>query len=251
MKNVVPLFVIVLATALGWIARGWYESSALFPTRAPRTEVASPLSASTEAAALSAISGEPVTPPAPMTSTEAAVPDEVLAPIATVDVAIAPTETAPPAAATPLSPLHGPRPLIIPVAGVDRSAVHDTFNDARTGHRHEAIDIMAPRGTPVIAADEGIVAKLFTSVAGGLTIYEFDPDARYCYYYAHLDRYAARLHEGQRLNRGEIIGYVGSTGNASADAPHLHFALIRLDPEKRWWKGTYVNPYPLLNGPLP
>jgi murein DD-endopeptidase MepM/ murein hydrolase activator NlpD len=141
-----------------------------------------------------------------------------------------------------------PRPMIIPVAGVAPSAMRDMFNDVRGNRRHEAIDIMAPRGTPVIAADDGTVKKLFTSVPGGLTVYEFDPDQRYCYYYAHLDAYAAGLHEGQQLHRGEVLGYVGTTGNAPPGAPHLHFALIRLDPDKRWWKGTYVNPYPLLAG---
>jgi murein DD-endopeptidase MepM/ murein hydrolase activator NlpD len=141
---------------------------------------------------------------------------------------------------------NAPRPMIIPVAGIDRSAMHDMFDEVRGNHRHEAIDILAPRGTPVIAADDGVVRKLFTSAAGGLTVYEFDPDQRYCYYYAHLDGYAPGLHEGQLLHRGDVLGYVGTTGNAPKDTPHLHFALIRLDPDRRWWKGTYVNPYPLL-----
>jgi len=141
-----------------------------------------------------------------------------------------------------------PRPMIIPVAGVDRSAIHDMFNDVRGNRRHEAVDIMAPRGTPVLATDDGVVKKLFTSVPGGLTVYEFDPDERYCYYYAHLDHYADGLHEGQLLHRGEVLGYVGTTGNAPANAPHLHFAVIRLDEGKQWWKGSYVNPYPLLAG---
>lgn len=139
-----------------------------------------------------------------------------------------------------------PRPLIIPVAGVDRTAIRDMFNEMRGNHRHEAIDILAPRGTPVIAAGDGVVQKLFTSAAGGLTVYEFDPDGRYCYYYAHLDGYAPGLHEGQQLRRGDVLGYVGTTGNAPKDTPHLHFALIRLDPDRRWWKGTAVDPYPYL-----
>ena len=141
---------------------------------------------------------------------------------------------------------NAPRPLIIPVAGVDRTAIRDMFNEVRGNHRHEAIDILAPRGTPVIAADDGVVQKLFTSAAGGLTVYEFDPDQRYCYYYAHLDGYAPGLHEGQQLRRGDVLGYVGTTGNAPKDTPHLHFALIRLDPDRRWWKGTAVDPYPYL-----
>ena len=139
-----------------------------------------------------------------------------------------------------------PRPMIVPVAGVARTAMRDTFDETRGLRRHEAIDILAPRGTAVIAADDGVVQKLFTSVAGGLTVYEFDPDQRFCYYYAHLDGYAAGLHEGQPLRRGVVLGYVGTSGNAAKDTPHLHFALIRLDPDRRWWKGTYVNPYPFL-----
>ena len=105
---------------------------------------------------------------------------------------------------------------------------------------------MAPRGTPVLAADDGVVKKLFTSVPGGLTVYEFDPDQRYCYYYAHLDSYASGLREGQHLRRGALVGHVGTTGNAPKDAPHLHFAIFLLEPEKRWWKGTPINPYPVL-----
>jgi len=142
---------------------------------------------------------------------------------------------------------ESPRPLIIPVAGAGPESIRDMFNEVRGNRRHEAIDIMAPRGTPVIAADDGVVRKLFTSVPGGLTVYEFDPDQRFCYYYAHLDRYADGLHEGQQLRRGEVLGYVGTSGNAAEDAPHLHFAVIRLDADRRWWKGDYVNPYPLLH----
>ncbi len=155
-----------------------------------------------------------------------------------------------PSAPPPIPSLYSdsPRPMIIPVAGVERSAIHDMFNDVRGNRRHEAVDIMAPRGTPVLATDDGVVKKLFTSVPGGLTVYEFDPDERYCYYYAHLDHYADGLHEGQLLHRGEVLGYVGTTGNAPANAPHLHFAVIRLDEGKQWWKGSYVNPYPLLVG---
>jgi peptidoglycan LD-endopeptidase LytH len=136
--------------------------------------------------------------------------------------------------------------MIVPVAGVERSSLRDMYDEARGGRRHEAIDILAPRGTPVVATDDGEVKKLFTSKPGGLTVYQFDRDQRFCYYYAHLDRYAPGLREGQMLKRGEVLGYVGTTGNAPKDTPHLHFALIRLDKEKRWWKGTYVNPYPYL-----
>ncbi len=141
-----------------------------------------------------------------------------------------------------------PDALLIPVAGITAGQLTDTFNDMRGGgtRRHEATDIMASRGTPVLAASDGKVAKLFTSVPGGLTIYEFDPTTTYAYYYAHLDHYAPDLSEGKLLRRGDVIGYVGSTGDASPDAPHLHFAIVQLGPEKQWWKGTAINPYPLL-----
>jgi murein DD-endopeptidase MepM/ murein hydrolase activator NlpD len=158
-----------------------------------------------------------------------------------------PIATSPPTGA-PSVPSPAAGTLLIPVAGIVASQLTDTFRDARGGgsRRHEALDIMASRGTPVLAASDGTVAKLFTSVPGGLTIYEFDPTATYAYYYAHLDRYAPGLVDGKALKRGDLIGYVGSTGDASADAPHLHFAIFLLGPEKQWWKGTAINPYPLL-----
>ena len=139
------------------------------------------------------------------------------------------------------------RDLAIPVEGVDGDDLRDTFADTRGSARaHEAIDIMAKRHTPVRAVEDGRVEKLFTSKAGGVTIYQFDEDGRFCYYYAHLDRYADNLREGQQVRRGDVIGYVGSTGNASPDAPHLHFAIFRLTPERLWWKGEPINPYPVL-----
>ena len=140
------------------------------------------------------------------------------------------------------------RDLKIPVEGADSDDLRDTFADARgSGRAHEALDIMAPRHTQVLAADDGVIAKLFNSEGGGgITIYQFDPTGTFCYYYAHLDRYAANLKEGQRVRRGDVIGYVGSTGNASPDAPHLHFAIFRLTSERQWWKGEPINPYPIL-----
>jgi murein DD-endopeptidase MepM/ murein hydrolase activator NlpD len=139
------------------------------------------------------------------------------------------------------------RELDIPVRGVEPADLHDTFSESRgSTHAHEAIDIMAPRRTPVVAVQDGRIVKLFTSKAGGLTIYQFDPSETFCYYYAHLDAYAEGIHEGERVERGQVIGYVGSTGNAPADAPHLHFAIFRLTPEHEWWKGEPINPYPIL-----
>jgi len=137
------------------------------------------------------------------------------------------------------------RNLAIPVQGVDASQLRDDFSEMRGNRVHEAIDILAPRGTPVLAADDGVVQKLFTSVPGGLTVYEFDREGAYCYYYAHLERYADGLKEGMALKKGDVIGYVGTSGNAPPDTPHLHFTIFKLGPEKQWWKGTAVNPFPL------
>ncbi|HVT43054.1 MAG TPA: M23 family metallopeptidase [Thermoanaerobaculia bacterium] len=136
--------------------------------------------------------------------------------------------------------------IVIPVAGVTRDLLRDDFGQPRGGRRHQAIDILAPRGTAVLASVEGTVMKLFESKAGGLTIYLSDSNAGVLYYYAHLDAYAAGLTEGARVHRGQIIGYVGSTGNAPPGAPHLHFAIERLPETKEWWKGEPVNPYPIL-----
>lgn len=141
------------------------------------------------------------------------------------------------------------RRLTLPVAGVVPSDLHDMYPDARSGGRvHQALDIMADKGTPVVAVETGRVVKLFDSKPGGLTIYQFDPTETYCYYYAHLDGYAPGLAEGQTVERGQVIGYVGSTGNANSAAPHLHFAVYILPPGKEWWEGDPINPF-LLLGP--
>jgi len=137
--------------------------------------------------------------------------------------------------------------LQLPVLGVSANELQDTYTQARSGGRvHNAIDIRAPRGTGVIAAVDGTIRKLFTSRAGGLTIYEFDVNEERVYYYAHLDHYAAGIYEGLFVKAGTVIGYVGTTGNAPPDTPHLHFAIEVLPPTKEWWKGEPVNPYPLL-----
>lgn len=162
--------------------------------------------------------------------------------------------TSPPALpmATAPSPVPGQRSpgLLIPVQGKKASDLADTFTDARSeGRSHDAIDIMASAGTPVLAVADGHVEKLFHSERGGLTIYQFEPQGKYAYYYAHLQGYAPGLAEKQSLKRGQVIGYVGSTGNASPDAPHLHFAVFFLGAERRWWEGTAINPYPMLASP--
>jgi peptidoglycan LD-endopeptidase LytH len=137
------------------------------------------------------------------------------------------------------------RRLEVPVGGIDRRTLRDTFAEGRTGHVHEAIDILAPRGAPVVAVEGGRIEKLFTSKQGGLTIYQFDPTGRYCYYYAHLDRYAAGLAQGQTVKRGQVLGYVGTSGNAAPQTPHLHFTIFKLAADRRWWRGTPINPFPL------
>lgn len=245
MKKLIALLSVALVGLVAWMAAGTDQ----VPDAPVRPDVPVAMGRAAFPATVTATSppppgGEPFDTPPPEVALEPVVPAEVIAPIATA--------TAPPPVVANEPPsmrdADAPRAMIIPVAGVSRSAIRDMFDDARGGRRHEAIDIMAPTGTPVIATDDGIVKKLFTSKPGGLTVYQFDPDQRFCYYYAHLDRYAPGLHEGQNLKRGEVLGYVGTTGNAPKNAPHLHFALIRLDKDRRWWKGTYVNPYPLLGG---
>ena len=136
--------------------------------------------------------------------------------------------------------------LAFPVEGFDPRNLRDTFHEARGKRLHEALDIMAPRGTPVLAVDEGRVAKLFRSAGGGISVYQYDREQKLVYYYAHLDRYAQGLAEGAPVARGQVLGFVGSTGNAPAHAPHLHFAIFELGADKRWWKGRAINPYPLL-----
>jgi murein DD-endopeptidase MepM/ murein hydrolase activator NlpD len=144
-----------------------------------------------------------------------------------------------------------PSGLAIPVAGQTPESLVDTYTQARAGGArvHDAIDIMAPAGTPVVSAAEGIVEKLFFSRGGGgITVYVRSPDRRWIYYYAHLQEYAPGLTEGQRVARGDRLGTVGSSGNANPAGPHLHFAVHRAEPDDPWYEGTPVNPYPLLAG---
>jgi murein DD-endopeptidase MepM/ murein hydrolase activator NlpD len=139
------------------------------------------------------------------------------------------------------------RKLTIPVQGVPADKLVRSYHEDRSGRReHEAIDILAPRNTPVVAVEDGMVAKLFTSKAGGLTLYQFDPGQQYSYYYAHLERYADGIKEGDRVHKGQVVGYVGTSGNAPKNTPHLHFAVYRLTADKRWWEGTPIDPYDIL-----
>ncbi len=138
--------------------------------------------------------------------------------------------------------------LVIPIAGVRAGALVDTYTQAReSGLRpHDAIDILAPLGTPVITAARGRIEKIFISERGGKTIYQRSVDGKRVYYYAHLDVYRPGLREGMTVNAGTYIATVGATGNADPTTPHLHFAINRMAPGERWYEGTPVNPYPLL-----
>jgi len=138
------------------------------------------------------------------------------------------------------------RDLRVPIDGADIDRLNGMFSEARDGRAHEAVDILAPRYTPIHAVEDGTIAKLFVSKAGGQTIYQFDPSDRFCYYYAHLERYAPGLHDGQHVARGEVIGYVGTSGNAPPNTPHLHFAVSELGPDRRWWQGRPIDPYLVL-----
>ena len=144
----------------------------------------------------------------------------------------------------------GPAGLAIPVEGIQQDGLVDTFTAARAGGRvHDAIDIMAAEGTPVIAAADGTIEKLFFSNGGGgNTIYQRSADGKWMYYYAHLQAYSPGLKEGQKVKQGQVIAVVGHTGNASPDGPHLHFAINKMEPGQRWWQGNPINPYPLLAG---
>jgi peptidoglycan LD-endopeptidase LytH len=186
-----------------------------------------------------------VTPAAPVKFGEGAAVDEsgtdvkVPAPTSGRSAVVAP-------AAPEATDLAG-RHLNVPVDGVSRASLVRTYHDARSGGReHEALDILAPRNTPVVAVEDGTIAKLFLSKAGGNTVYQFDPGRNYAYYYAHLERYADGLKEGDPVHRGQVLGYVGTSGNAPKDTPHLHFAIFRLTADKRWWEGTPIDPYDLL-----
>ena len=165
-----------------------------------------------------------------------------------------------PALATAASPAPAPtdatavahvRALYFPVASGDSVRLDDSFDAPRDGgvRKHQAIDIMAPLGTPVLSAGDGRILRLSKSAKGGITIYATDLDEQFVYYYAHLDRYHASVYAGKPLMRGDTLGYVGTTGNSPKDAPHLHFQIMRMPADRKFWNGAPVNPYPLLRQP--
>lgn len=148
---------------------------------------------------------------------------------------------------TDLNASQNPDALMIPVVGIKRDQLQDTFSDARSENRvHNAIDIMAPLGTPVVAAADGEIAKFFDSERGGITIYQYSLDRRKVYYYAHLQKRADNLKEKDFVKRGTVIGYVGDTGNSGVGNYHLHFTITLIEDGQRYWEGTDINPYPLL-----
>jgi peptidoglycan LD-endopeptidase LytH len=161
--------------------------------------------------------------------------------------ALAPSSGAESPAPEPAAPaVAPPEPeLAFPLPGFEH-ALRDNFDEPRGNRRHQALDIMAPRGTPVLAVDDGRIAKLYRGPLAGIAVYQFDEATTRVYFYAHLDRRAPDLAEGQPVKRGQVIGYVGSTGNAPESAPHLHFSVHQLGDDKRWWRGKAINPYPLL-----
>jgi murein DD-endopeptidase MepM/ murein hydrolase activator NlpD len=189
---------------------------------------------------------------APAPAVEALPPAEAPAKTAPVDPQPRIAKAAPPVARPSSAPVEiatelAARKLTIPVEGVAAAALRDSFDEGRGGSRlHQAIDILAPRHTPVLAVEDGTVAKLFRSQYGGITVYQFDPSGRYCYYYAHLQGYAPGLHEGGEVRRGQVLGFVGTSGNAPPDTPHLHFQIYELTPSRHWWEGKPINPYPYL-----
>jgi murein DD-endopeptidase MepM/ murein hydrolase activator NlpD len=214
-----PIAAMIACFYCGGIA-GWWLRATVGPVRAPEAVVESRVGATAPPDRPVATGGPPSvapTPPAPGT---------------------APGGDA-------IEALHR-HTLRVPVDGVNVESFKSDFAERRSGkggHPHEAVDILAPRNTPVHAVEDGAIAKLFESKDGGHTIYQSDPTGRFTYYYAHLERYADGLHEGQRVAGGDVIGYVGTSGNAPPGTPHLHFAISELGPERHWWQGQAIDPY--------
>ena len=244
---------LVFAASCGFLA-GMLVMAALFaifpdqtrPALAVGDSMAAPPPGDSRATAPAARVGgkaipAPVEPaPTEIRPTSTSEPPAVTAPDEPVAVAI------PSIGADPVKELKR-RGLELPVTGADDDDVKDMFDDMRGGsRRHEALDILAPRNTPVVAVEAGTIARLFFSKAGGITVYQFDPTNTYVYYYAHLEKYADGLKEGQKVRRGELLGFVGTSGNAPRDTPHLHFAIFKMTDEKRWWQGTPINPFQVL-----
>jgi murein DD-endopeptidase MepM/ murein hydrolase activator NlpD len=253
------LVVFVLIAALVWSLSSRYGTTPVTPITQPpptveptATPSVSP-SPSESASALPSVSPSVEASPSASPSASPGVsPSPGLSPTPQPQSSSAANPSQPSAqspAQSPPSNANSNTNLLIPVAGVRPEQLRDTYNNARSeGRVHNAIDIMAAKGTPVIAAADGTVIRLFQSDKGGTTIYVRGTDNRTIYYYAHLDRYADGLTENKFLRRGETIAYVGDTGNAGAGNYHLHFAIWMVEDPKRFWNGNDINPYPLLTG---
>ncbi len=158
---------------------------------------------------------------------------------------------APAAGATSMSPTDlEARRLLVPVAGVAPSKLEDTFGDGRDGgeRAHHAIDILAPRGTPILSADDGRILRMTSNTLGGITMYTADTDNRFVYYYAHMDHYNDAMSPGRSIVKGDTLGFVGTTGNAPKDTPHLHFQVMRWPADGKYWNGEPIDPYEALGG---
>ncbi len=236
----VALILLASVGAIVWFLNVRYGSTPVTPietqpTLEPISNANAPSIATPEATPTAAT----VETPAPTASLEPTPPQQDSSAVPGVQENGA---SLPPVSSSQTQPL-----LLVPVQGVRAEDLRDTYTEARSeGRTHNAIDIIAPRGTPVLAAADGPIVKLFQSVPGGITIYQLATDNKTILYYAHLERYADGLAEGRFARRGEVIGYVGDTGNAGAGNYHLHFSVSITDDPKRWWAGTNVNPYPLL-----
>lgn len=228
---------LVFAASCGFLA-GMLVMAALFAIFPDETR---PAFAET-AAGKQAFESSAAVPPATKPNEVKPTPAEEPAPIAPAPQAVA-IPSIPSVGINPIEDLRD-RHLTLPLKGAVPGDVHDMFNEKRGGtRRHEAIDMLAPRNTPVIAVEDGSIARLFFSQAGGITIYQFDPTSTYVYYYAHLEKYADGLTEGDKVKRGQLLGYVGTTGNAPRDTPHLHFAIFKMSDKKQWWQGTALDPF--------
>jgi murein DD-endopeptidase MepM/ murein hydrolase activator NlpD len=135
------------------------------------------------------------------------------------------------------------RHLLMPIQNFNPQLIKGSFYEMRGTEMHEAADMLAPRNTPVLAVEDGTIGKLWLSKAGGITIYQFDPSQRYVYYYAHLESYAPNLKDGDIVKRGQVIGFVGTSGNAPPNTPHLHFSISVVTEPGRWWSGAQIDPY--------
>jgi murein DD-endopeptidase MepM/ murein hydrolase activator NlpD len=230
------------------------------PAAAPPADENTAAPASDPNAATNATAPAPTTAPAPPESQPAPQPAAPSTPVPPLAPSL-PASAAPPPSGfatsmIPSGPVHDTdlnalkaKALLIPVAGIQANQLRDTFYAGRSeGRTHEALDIMAAGGTPVLAATDGTIVKLFQSDKGGITLYELDPSGLYVYYYAHLQHYADGVSEGKAVRRGDVIAYVGDTGNAGAGNYHLHFAISKPVAPRKWSGGLPINPYPILSG---